>query len=69
MVAGAILGIKVVRGVDSINHALFTDDSLLLGGASVVMARVFNEVLQNFCQSLGALINKRKSVVFGWNVD
>ena len=33
--AGYISGIKIARGVDPINHALFTDDSLLLGGASL----------------------------------
>ena len=69
MVAGTIPGIKAARGVVPINHALFVDDSLLLGGASLNIARAFNEVIQNFCQSSGALINKRKSDVFGWNVD
>ena len=63
LVAGSIPGIKAARGVDSINHALFVDDSLLLGGASLNIAQDFNEVLQNLCQSSGALINKRKSVV------
>ena len=32
MEVGHILGIKIARGVDPINHALFVDDSLLLGG-------------------------------------
>ena len=32
MVGGSIPGIKAARGVDYINHALFIDDSLLLGG-------------------------------------
>ena len=65
LVAGYILGIKAARVMDSINHALFADDSLLLGGSSLNIAQAFNEVLQNFCQISGALINKRKSVVFG----
>ena len=69
MVAGSTPGIKVARGVDSTNHALFAHDSLILGGSSVIIARAFNGVLQNFCQSSGALMNKGKSVVFGWNVD
>ena len=68
LVAGSIPGIKAVRGVDSINHALFVDDSLLLGETSLNIARAFNEILQNFSISSGALINKRKSIVFGWNV-
>ena len=69
MEAGSIPGIKTTRGVDPINHAVFVDDSLLLGGASLKIAQVFIEILQNFCLISGALINKRKSVVYGWNVD
>ena len=38
LVAGYIPGIKAARVVDSINHALFTDDSLLLGEASLNIA-------------------------------
>ena len=51
MEEGYILGIKIARGFDPINHALFADDSLLLGGA-------FNEILQKYCQISGAMINK-----------
>ena len=60
---GYILGIKIARGVDPINHALFADDSLLLGGASLNIARAFNDILQKFYLILGALINNDKSVV------
>ena len=67
--AGFLQGIKIARGIDPINHALFEDDSLLLRGASLMIARAFNVVLQNFYQSSGALINKSKSGVYGWNVD
>ena len=66
---GFIPGIRIARGVDPINHALFADDSLLLGGASMKIARAFNDILKNFCQISGALINNNKSVVYGWNVD
>ena len=69
MVVGVIPGIRVARGVDPINHALFVDDSLLLGGTSLNITCAFNEILQNLCLISGALINKRKSVVFGWNFD
>ena len=69
MEVGYISGIKIARGVDPINHALFMDDSLLLGGASLKIARAFNEILQKFCLISGALINKDKSVVYGWNVE
>ena len=55
-----ILGIKIARGVDPINHALFADDSLLLGGAPLKITRAFNEILQKFCLISGALINNKK---------
>ena len=47
----------------------FANDSLLLGGDSMKIARAFNVILQNFYQSSGALINKNKSAVYRWNVD
>ena len=49
LAVGSILGIREARGVDPINHALSADDSLLLGGASLHIARAFNEILQNLC--------------------
>ena len=69
MIVGTMPGIRAARGVKPINHALFVDDSLLLSGDLLNIARVFNEILQNFCLISGALINKNKSVVYGWNVD
>ena len=49
MEAGYILGIKIGRGVDPINHTLFANDYLLLGGASMNISREFNDILQKFC--------------------
>jgi hypothetical protein len=66
---GTIPGIRAMRGTEPINHALFIDDSLLLGGASLKIARDFNEVIQSFCRVSGALVNRRKSAVYGWEVD
>ena len=63
--AGYISGIKIAMGVDPINHSLFADDSLLLGGASLNIARAFNEILQKFCLISRALMNNNKSVVYG----
>ena len=67
--AGYIVGINIARGVDPINHALFVDDSLCLGWASLNISRAFNEILQIFCIISRALVNNNKSVVYGWNVD
>ena len=69
MAVGTIPKIRAARGVEPINHVLFSDDSLLLGGDSLNIARSFNRILLKFCLVSGALINKDKSVVYGWNVD
>ena len=66
---GVIPGIQSTKGIDPIDHALFYDDSLLLGGASLRIVRSFHEILQSFCSISGVLINKRKSVVYGWNTN
>jgi hypothetical protein len=66
---GTIPGIRPTKGTKSINHDLFVDDSLLLGGDSLQIARAFNEIIQNFCCISGALVNKRKSVVYGKNTN
>ena len=60
MDVGFILGIKIARGLVLINHALFADDSLLLGGASLKISRAFNVILQKYCLISGALINNKK---------
>ena len=66
---GIILGIKSTSGVDYINHALFADDTLLLGGALLRMTRVFKEIVQIFCLVSWALISTRNNTVYGWNTD
>eukprot|EP00253_Pinus_taeda_P024453 PITA_24453 len=66
---GFIPGIRIVQETPSVNHALFADDALLLGGASLRMAKAFKSTLQKFCNATGALISERKSAVYAWNVD
>ena len=67
---GNIPGISSSAGVEPINNALFADDTLLLSGASLKVARVFSDIMNNFCITSGACINIRKSVVYYcWNVD
>jgi hypothetical protein len=65
----SVPGIRQMKSIDPINHALFADDSIMLGGASVKIAKNFNEILQSFCSISGALINKRKSAMYGWNTE
>eukprot|EP00253_Pinus_taeda_P028787 PITA_28787 len=66
---GSIPEIRIVQGAPLVNHALFADDSLLLGGASFRMAKAFKSILQKYCSVTGALISERKSAVYGWNSD
>ena len=66
---GSVPGIRLSKGLDPINHSLFADDFLMLGEASIKIAKNFSKILQSFCSISGALINKRKSAVYGWNVD
>lgn len=48
-----ITGLQISRGVKSNNHSLFADDTLLLGGASSIIARRFKKVLEDFLQVSG----------------
>jgi hypothetical protein len=54
----------MVRGVKSINHSQFTDDTLLLGGASVTIAKRFKDNLDLFTQASRGLINHLKSQIY-----
>eukprot|EP00253_Pinus_taeda_P032916 PITA_32916 len=62
-------GIRAIKGTIPINHTLFVDDSLLMGGASIKIEKAFNKVIQSFYKVSGALVNRRKSIVYGWSVD
>jgi hypothetical protein len=50
-----------------INHAQFVDDTLLLGGASTIIARKFKQQLDLDKGASGSQINYKKSKIFGWN--
>eukprot|EP00253_Pinus_taeda_P033982 PITA_33982 len=66
---GNIPALKPSHGADALNHPLFADDSLLLGGASIRIAKTIDTVLRSYCRASGALINERKGKVFSWNID
>ena len=68
-IAGSLPGLKPSTGADPLNHALFADDSLLLGGASTRIAKAFDTVLKSYCRVSGALVNESKSEVYSWNTD
>ena len=59
----------MARGIKDINHAQFADDTILLGGASPIIACRFKLALNRYCQASGSKINLRKSQIFGWNIN
>lgn len=63
------MGINIARGVKNINHALFVDDTLLLGAASVVLANRFKDVVDDFCADSGSKLNKGKCQFYCWNTS
>jgi hypothetical protein len=65
---GNIPGLKLSTRAEPLNHALFANDSLLLEGASIRIAKSFDTDLRNYCRVSGALVNERKSEVFSWNI-
>jgi len=67
--AGLITGIKFEDGVKNINHSQFADDTLLIGGASAIIARRFKLLLDKFMRYSGGMINHLKSCIYGWNTS
>ena len=59
----------MARGTKDINHAQFTDDTILLGGASQIIARRFKTELDRYCRASGSEISFRKSQIYGWNIN
>ena len=66
---GSLLGLSFRNGVLPINHALFADDTILLGIASPQIARNFLKPLDLFVRSSGSLANLSKCQLYGWNCN
>lgn len=66
--SGSIPGLKIARGVRRINHSQFVDNTLLIGGASKIMASRFKLVLDQYVEVSGGVINKNKSQIYAWNI-
>jgi hypothetical protein len=62
-----LMGITIERGFKDINHAHFSDDTLLLGGESIIIAHKFKQQLDLYKEALGSQINYMKIQIFGWN--
>jgi hypothetical protein len=65
----SILGIKITQGARGVNHSPFVDDTLLLGGASTIIARIFKANLDEFMKASRAKINRHKSYIYVWNTN
>jgi len=63
-----ITGLRIAKGIKTINHSLFVDDTLLMEGASTIIARRFKKIMDAFLQVLGGLLNNTKSRIYGWNI-
>jgi hypothetical protein len=61
---GNIPRLKISRGVRRLNNSQFVYDTLLLGGASQMMARRFKLVLDQYETNSRGLINKHKSQIY-----
>ncbi|KAH9725610.1 putative ribonuclease H protein [Citrus sinensis] len=62
--AGDWRPIRLARRGTPLTHLFFADDLLLLAEADIEQAGVINMVLNNFCKSSEAKVNKAKSQVF-----
>ena len=60
---GLFQGIKIVRGAPSISHLFFADDSLLFFQVSPQACEQVLQVLSNFCDISGQMLNLQKSFV------
>ena len=59
----------MAHGTKYINHTQFVDDTILLGGASHHITRIFKNKLDNYCQSSGSKLKLRKSLIYSWNIN
>jgi len=66
---GLITRIKFDNGVKNINHSQFADNTLLIGGASNIIARRFKTLLDNYMSYSRGLIYYLKSCIYGWNTS
>lgn len=63
-----INGLCIARGIKNINHALFADDTLLFGAATVPSASKFKKFLDEFSEASGSVLNKGKCHIYSWNM-
>ena len=62
---GNAKGLNIARGIKVATHAQFADDTIMLGGASTMIAERFNEVLSSFLKASDGKENSIKYKVYG----
>lgn len=60
---GRLHGIKICRGAPSVSHLLFADDSLIMFRANGDEAQELQNVLNQFEECSGQMVNKDKSAI------
>eukprot|EP00253_Pinus_taeda_P022298 PITA_22298 len=63
-----LTGLCIARGVKSINHALFADDTILLGATSPHSASKFKEFMEEYCKISGSVLNNAKCHIYSGNI-
>ena len=66
---GNVLGIVISKGLQPVNHAQFTNDTILLDNVSVQIDKVFKNTLNLFLKAFGGLENSSKRCLYGWNYN
>lgn len=71
MLVGNLPSLQIARGVRNLNHSQFVDDTLLLGGASMLIATKFKKKLEldSFLDASRVVVNHRKCQIMGWNTS
>jgi hypothetical protein len=62
---GNLPGMQITRGVRNMNHSQFIDDTLLLGGDSIIIATRFKRILDSFLDASGGAVNNKKCQIYG----
>ena len=58
---GLLTSINFGNGVKNINHSQFADDTLLIGGASNIIAYRFKALLDKYMSYSGGMVSQLKS--------
>ena len=64
-----LFGIRMARGTKDINHAQFSDDTIMLGGANQLISHRFKDELNQYCHASRSKLNLRESMIYSWNIN